>query len=1052
MENNPNYIEFAQPSNRDNTHPPGGEGGHEYNHLSSQYSKYYPMHKHMSSEYSQHPFNNMMRQGGGTRPYYGRSNTANMGKKLAQKQPYQHGGIMSSVFNKRKKGVANYNRKGMKKLIFINSYEKCNDFSNYKGFMNLNLKFLKQNYKLKENEIDEVNMLKRAQSQFMMMQNFAQNTGQMGGYINMMNMANLQKQMGMFNMMGGNPIGVPGVPGVPNVPGIPNVPGVPFVPGVPNVNSNIASNTIMTQPNTVSNNSNIVNNINIYQMNNINNYIQPNTAGNMQHYNRNYYQEDNMYNNNNDNNMLYYESLSLQPYTFVKDPKVIDDNLKSGRYLQGVIRINKCHTHGYITVSGLVNDILIRGNRNLNQSLHLDEVIVELFPMVCWKPLFNKKIRKISLQKSEECMGVRKEDSQGITYSEVEGEDKDLDPEDGGEGGTNLKEDFENIEERLNYINKVYNLRPEGRIVKIVTSPNIDKPQIVTITHDKSLIFATPIDENIPKIFIKMKKFRRVEFIRKLESDKDFRNKYFLVKIVGWALNFKGPKGIIINELGNSGDIEVETEVLLRGYDVHYGPEYPHQAMEELKDIIDGGLKVTDELLAKRTDLRQEIIFTIDPETSKDLDDAISVKVIDESTGLLEIGVHIADPSHFVRKDSLLDKEALERITTVYLVHKNIPMLPRILSENLCSLLPYQDRLSISCVFRIYLNGALDTTFQPKFFLSIMNSTAKWYYELVQRIIEGEDIKYEDLSEEKGTKPKSEEIFNAMVRDVKLLHKLTKLVRGQRIQSGSLIIENEELAFTLAHDNTPIGFKIKAKKDANNLIEELMLIANKLCAEYLYSEVQTHALVRKHPLLNDNKFLEIQRYLTMNKLIIDFEDPQELNEMLLNLKNTNLTKYICVQRKMKTFMQRAEYIICGHHDISELRHSALNFDLYTHFTSPIRRYPDMVVHRQLKHILNKGDEQYALFNYERFVESFNEKYVNGKLISQKCQKLFHCLYLRNQPMQNYKAVIFDINNKGNNKTKRLGSVGTMVSVPMDNSPVVCLYIESLNLEIVKIEK
>jgi exoribonuclease R len=151
---------------------------------------------------------------------------------------------------------------------------------------------------------------------------------------------------------------------------------------------------------------------------------------------------------------------------------------------------------------------------------------------------------------------------------------------------------------------------------------------------------------------------------------------------------------------------------------------------------------------------------------------------------------------------------------------------------------------------------------------------------------------------------------------------------------------------------------------------------------------------------------------------------------------------------MKTFMQRAEYVIAGYNDFSELKHSALNFDLYTHFTSPIRRYPDMIVHRQLKYVIDKTDQQYALTNYERFIDSLNEKYSNGKTISQKCQKLFHCLYLRNQPpSQVYKALIVDINNKSNLKTKRMGN--TLVSsVPIDNSPVVMLYIESLNLEIV----
>jgi exoribonuclease R len=139
------------------------------------------------------------------------------------------------------------------------------------------------------------------------------------------------------------------------------------------------------------------------------------------------------------------------------------------------------------------------------------------------------------------------------------------------------------LEDRLLYINQLCNLRPEGRVVKILRSPNLEKNQIVKIVKEKSLIFACPIDENIPKIFIKIKKFRRMEFLRKLEHDHVFKNKYFLVRVVGWALNFKCPKGIIVNELGNSGEIEVETEVLLRTYEVDYPAEYPNQIQEQIK-------------------------------------------------------------------------------------------------------------------------------------------------------------------------------------------------------------------------------------------------------------------------------------------------------------------------------------------------------------------------------------------------------------------------------------------------------------------------------------
>jgi VacB/RNase II family 3'-5' exoribonuclease len=1039
----------------------------------------------------------------------------------------------------------------MKKLIFVNQYEKCMDFSGFKNFLNLNLKFLKQNYKFKEEEsnpflnmnnltmnnmnskINPLNNLNlsnlgaildqnlKANNLNQQTLNYLNNLKNMSNMNNMGNMGNannmntaqnlyyLQMNIGTFNNITINNPGNNMMNYMQNMQTPTNAHPINMSLDKLDDESNIGAQGLFFFNPYLGNSANkIINsnkskkegsnsatkshnmNMNIYNNNN-NNNIQVS----------NFNPGNNQYNSDDESNPMNIYNLNMQPYTFVNDVKVIEENLKSGRYLKGVIRINKCHTHGYITVEGLDNDILIRGNRNLNQSLHLDEVIVELFPMVCWKPLFNKKVRKTSMKRDNpntannnfnfnNTNSYSQSKLQVNTDEEVD-TDKDMDqavqhvhPEDNlspqkedsldDEESINqmkYKENFEILEDRLKYINKVFNLRPEGRIVKIAHSPNSEKNQIVKIVCEKSLIFACPIDETLPKIFIKMKKFRRVEFVKKLENDNYFKNKYFLVKIVGWALNFKCPKGIIVNELGNCGDVSVETEVLLKTYEINYGEDYSPEVMEEVKKYdnwsIEENKELESELLKERVDLRNEIIFTIDPKHSKDLDDAISVNLIDEASGLLEIGVHIADPSHFITKDSLLDKEAINRVTTVYLVHKNIPMLPRLFSENLCSLLPFKDRLAFSLVFRIYYNGALDTTFQPKFFLSIMNSAAKWNYELVQRIIDGEDIKYDDLSDADKTKPKSEEIFNKMVEKVKMLQKLTKLVRSQRIESGSLIIENDEINFTLDYTKNsdspfPVGFKLKTKADSNNMVEELMLIANKLTAEYLYDNIREYSLIRKHPFLNDNKFLEIQRYLSLNKLIVDFEDPQALNNMLMKIKNNNYNKYVCIQHKLKNFMQRAEYVVTGESDISELRHSALNFDLYTHFTSPIRRYPDLVVHRQLKYILTKGEKCLGEYNkdsqvllYDKYIDHFNERYINGKTISSKCNKIFHCILLKSMPSLVYKALVIDVNYRNVNKQiKRpgMGMQGNTNNQSNENTAPqlsISIFIAELNLEIVK---
>ena len=318
--------------------------------------------------------------------------------------------------------------------------------------------------------------------------------------------------------------------------------------------------------------------------------------------------------------------------------------------------------------------------------------------------------------------------------------------------------------------------------------------------------------------------------------------------------------------------------------------DYPYHVLEEVK-VYEKSWKIPEEEINKRIDLRNELIFTIDPKNSKDLDDAIHIKLINESTKLYEIGVHIADASYFLNKDSILDKEALNRATTVYLVHKNIPMLPRILSENVSSLLKGHDRLSVSCLFNVYENGEFEENSKPKFFLSIINSAAKLSYELAQELLNDDSsIEYEKLEEDE--KPSNKDKFYNIRQSLKLLNTITRQFKRKRIESGALIIDNKEVWFELNENLKPNTYKIKAKQESNYLIEELMLLANKFCAEFIYKNLEENALIRRHSFLNDNKFAEIQRYIMNNRLNIDFETSKELNTCLDNLKQTDTVKYI----------------------------------------------------------------------------------------------------------------------------------------------------------------
>ena len=745
----------------------------------------------------------------------------------------------------------------------------------------------------------------------------------------------------------------------------------------------------------------------------------------------------------------------------IYDDQKINELLKEGKCVSGVFRMNNSHTHGYVTFPGIDNDILIKG-KNLYECLNLDEVIIELNDFSKWKKFVNKKDRKFSHVNDDSILN-------NIPYHYVD------------------DDTFKSKEERLNYINKkMKDWRPEGKIIKILKSPNKEKQQICTIHIDKSnRIIAIPIDETIPKILINIRnlskklipnidsmpnKYCLSYFFNDFEKDyKNYKKKYFFVKIHSFTCCniFKGPLGYIVTEIGASGNIDVESDVLLNLNNVNYTDKFSDDIMNEVTKKL-SEMKITEEYIKStdRKDFRNELVFTIDPYTSKDLDDAIHVKVIDEKTQLLEIGVHIADPTSYIDVDSLLDKEALNRATSVYLVQKKIPMLPLILSDDICSIMPGKDTLSVSCVFRIYLsNGSLDNNFEPYFTLSVVKSRAKWDYDLVQKMIEKKEVKYDDLKFEDGTKPESEEIFNELKKSVEILYQLTKLVKKARYDSGSLMIEQESVEFDLDKEtHMPLNFHLSFKNEAHSLIEELMLISNLLCARFIYNHLKKYALIRRHPFFNDKNYNEIQRYFAMNKIYTqehEFDDMNELNEVLKKIKVENNNAYRCVQQKLKLLLLRAEYVFAGKFKYEELRHSSLNYELYTHFTSPIRRYPDMIVHRQLKEIFkyqNTNIEKSTYKKFEKYItymDHINKRYNSARIISLKSKRLFQCLYLKNAAKKNYKALIMDIIATNNNKKGGGGQTNNFLNNWNNNNNnnneedeiKLMLYVPELNLEL-----
>ena len=295
---------------------------------------------------------------------------------------------------------------------------------------------------------------------------------------------------------------------------------------------------------------------------------------------------------------------------------------------------------------------------------------------------------------------------------------------------------------------------------------------------------------------------------------------------------------------------------------------------------------------------------------------------------------------------------------------------------------------------------------------------------------------------------------------------MTKLVRKERFDSGSLMIEQGDIKFDLDEKTQmPLDFHLVHENDAHSLIEELMLISNLLCAKFIYSHLKKYALIRRHPFFNDKNYGEIQRYFSVNKIYNgDFEDTIELNEILKSLKEKNNKEYICVQQKLKVLLLRAEYVFAGKLTAEDLRHSSLNYDLYTHFTSPIRRYPDMIVHRQLKEIFKyettMKPEKSAYKKFEKYIsymDHINKRYNSARIISLKSKRLFQCLYLKNAKKKKYSAIIMDINsiNNSNKKTNNNNQGNNFMNNWNSNNNntneedeiVLTIFVPELNLEL-----
>ncbi len=412
-----------------------------------------------------------------------------------------------------------------------------------------------------------------------------------------------------------------------------------------------------------------------------------------------------------------------------------------------------------------------------------------------------------------------------------------------------------------------------------------------------------------------------------------------VVKIVEWPDKAKNPKGIVIDILGKAGENTTEMHAILAEYGLPY--IYPKQ-VEQAADRIP--TEIPQEEIARREDFRGITTFTIDPRDAKDFDDALSIRRLD--SGLWEVGVHIADVTYYVREGSLIDREAEKRATSVYLVDRTIPMLPERLCNFLCSLRPDEEKLAYSVIFE--MNDKAEVK-KSRVVHTVIRSNRRFTYEEAQERLESGQGDY--------------------VEELQQLHKLAKQLRDQRFKAGAINFDRYEVKFEIDEKGKPLSVYFKVSKDANKLVEEFMLLANRTVAEKIGRVPKGKKAkvfpYRIHDLPDPEKLDNLAQFIArFGYKLRTSGKKEEVSKSINNLldeiqgrKEENLIETVSIRA-----MQKARYSV---HNIG---HYGLAFDYYTHFTSPIRRYPDMMVHRLLTKYLDEGGHTVTEKKYEALCE------------------------------------------------------------------------------------
>ncbi len=474
----------------------------------------------------------------------------------------------------------------------------------------------------------------------------------------------------------------------------------------------------------------------------------------------------------------------------------------------------------------------------------------------------------------------------------------------------------------------VYNRRKEkkeeGEVIEVIERKKTDFVGVIDI--QKNFAFVSTAN---PKMYTDI-------FISKDKLSEAENGDVVLVHIEDWPTRADSPFGKVIKVLGKPGQHDTEIHAILAEYGLP--AEFPID-VEAYAQKIDTTIQENE--IKNRRDMRDVLTFTIDPKDAKDFDDALSFQVLEN--GNFEIGIHIADVSFYLKEGTILDDEAYQRATSVYLVDRVVPMLPEVLSNFACSLRPNEEKYTFSAIFEISKDAQVVNQW---FGRTVIHSNQRFSYEEAQQIIETKKNTIpESISITGSTYEVSDEIVAATLK----LDELAKILRKKRMINGAISFDKVEVKFNLNTNHEPVGVFFKISKDANHLIEEFMLLANKKVAEFIGKQKKTF-IYRIHDEPNIDKLISLQTVIAKFGYKINLKSKDEISKSLNSLLNDVVGKK--EQNMIDTLairtMSKAKY------STDNIGHYGLAFDYYSHFTSPIRRYPDVMVHRLLQHYLDGG--------------------------------------------------------------------------------------------------